>query len=183
MLQEEVITRNGIALDPKMDGVTHINVFTRGNTLVGRECSNLRHAPTDNPSLILLKGAYGEEMKPIGKFDCLEGFWWWLSTGMTEEYFRTCSGFDARRHGSSLTKIPRASFKHEIRYAIALKLKTYPDMLSRLLNSILPLAHYYVFGKPGAPQKVRPADRSMWVIHFLEEIREGGEEVINKILT
>lgn len=183
MLQEPII-RNGIALDPSKDGITHINVYTGGNTLVGREASNLYdRTPTDNPRLILVKGAYSDELKPIGAFKTIEGFWWWLSTGMTDDYFRTCNGFEARKRGSSLPRVTLESFKHEIRYAIALKYKTYPEILARLLNSTLPLAHYYVYGKRCPNPLVRTADRSMWVIRFLEEIRESRGEVIKTILT
>lgn len=184
MTEQEVIIRNGITLDPKMDGVTHLNVYTGAHTLVGREISNLYDkAPTDSPRLILVPDPYGEAtLKPIGYFKSLEGFWWWLSTGMKDDYFRTCNGFDARKHGCRLPKVTLDSFKHEIRFAIALKLKTYPEMLNRLINSTLPLTHYYVYGKHCPNPKVRPADRSMWVIHFLEEVRRTGGKAIDKIL-
>lgn len=82
-----------------------------------------------------------------------------------------------------MTKVNLTSFKHEIRYAIALKLKSYPEILNRLINTSLPLTHYYVYGKHSANPAIKPADRSKWVITFLEEIRTGGEEVIMKILT
>jgi hypothetical protein len=183
MLQEPII-RNGIILDPKKDGVTHINVYTGGATVVGREGSNLYEAPTDSPRLILRES--DKALIAIGHFKTLEGTWWWLSGGMVDDYFRTCSGFDARKRGSSIPKEDRVelpSFKHEIRYAIALKYRTHPEILDRLLNSTLPLTHYYVFGKKSANPLVRTADRSMWVIKFLEEIRETKGEVINQILT
>lgn len=183
MLQEPII-RSGIILDPKKDGITHINVYTGGNTVIGREGSNLFHAPTDNPRLILRES--DSTLIPIGKFDTIEGCWWWFSGGMVDDYFRTCDGFEARKRGSSIPKEDRIelpSFKHEIRYAIALKYKTHPEILDRLINSTLPLTHYYVYGKKHANPLVRTADRSMWVIKFLEEIRESKGEVINKILT
>lgn len=181
MVQVEKVIRHGIVLDPKEDGVTHINVYTGGQTRVGRELSNLyNYAPTDSPRLILRPTG---ELAPIGHFKTLEGFWWWLSTGMTEDYFRTCDGFDARKRGMKMSRVDLSSFKHEIRYAIALKLKSYPEILNRLLNTSLPLTHYYVYGKHSANPAIRPADRSKWVIVFLDEIRSGGEEVINKVLT
>lgn len=179
-VQQDFLIRNGITLDPNMDGVTHINVYTGGNTLVGRELSNLYdRAPTDSPRVVTKPNGV---QVPVGYFKSIEGFWWWLSTGMTEDYFRTCNGFDARKKGMTLPKVTLESFKHEVRFAIALKLKTYPEILNRLINSTLPLAHFYVYGKRTPNPKVRPADRSMWVIHFLMEVRASGGEAIDKIL-
>lgn len=181
MTEQEVIIRNGVTLDPKMDGITHLNVFTGASTLLGKELSNLYDkTPTDSTRMIWRASDETEIL--IGSFKTLEGFWWWLSTGMTDDYFRTCNGFDARKYGFQLPKVTLPSFKHEVRYAIALKLKSYPLILNRLINSTLPLTHYYVYGKHHPNPKVRPADRSMWVIHFLEEVRRTGGKAIDKIL-
>lgn len=162
------IERKGIVLDPIQDGITHINVYSGGNTRVGREMSNMSRHPIDHPR--------------HGNFDTIEGFWWWLSTGMKDDYFRACSGFDARKKGYKMEKVTHTAFKHEIRYAIALKLKTYPEILKRLVNSTLPLTHYYVYGRNTPNPLVRPADRSMWVIDFLLDVRASGGEVIEKVL-
>lgn len=163
------LVRDGIELDPFSDGVTHLNIYSGANTRVGREMSNMSSFPTTHPR--------------HGYFKSVEGFWWWLSTGMKEEYFRTCNGFEARKVGVKLPKVTHTAFKHEVRYAIALKLYEHPEVLQRFLASTLPLTHYYVYGKNTPNPMVRPADRSMWVIEFLEEIRSSGGEKINKILT
>lgn len=166
---KEPVVRDGVILDPTCDGATHINVYSGGNTRVGREMSNMSTHPIQHPR--------------HGDFKTVEGFWWWLSTGMKEDYFRTCNGFDARKRGVKLEKITHTAFKHEVRYAIALKLRTHPEILKRLLASTLPLAHYYVYGRNTKNPLVRPADRSMWVIDFLRDVRASGGEVLNKVLT
>lgn len=166
--EKNKIERKGVVLDPSLDGITHINVYSGGNTRVGREISNMSTHPIVHPR--------------HGNFNTIEGFWWWLSTGMKDDYFRTCSGFDARKKGYKQDKVTHTAFKHEIRYAIALKLKTHPKILKRLTHSTLPLTHYYVYGRNTPNPMVRPADRSMWVIDFLLDVRASGGEVINSIL-
>lgn len=117
-----------------------------------------------------------------GSFDSIEGLWWWLSTGKKDDFYRTCKGFDARKHGAKAQRVENPNFKQEVRYAIALKLKTYPVVLKRLLNSTLPLTHYYVYGRNTANPLIMPADRSFWVIDFLTDIRASGGELLDKVL-
>ena len=183
--QERVIVeRRGTVLDPNLDGVTHINVYSGANTRLGRELSNMSGHGFFVKTLYEKIGADGQVTKvPHGRFNTLEGYWWWLSTGMTDDYFRTCSGFDARKKGLKMPRVTRTQFKHEIRKAIALKLKAHPEILKRLLSSTLPLTHYYVYGRNLANPMVRPADSSFWVIEFLQGIRATGGEILNQVLT
>jgi hypothetical protein len=52
-------------IKPSEDGVTHINVYSRGNTELGRLLSNFAHTPFSHPE--------------FGEFASVEGFWYWLS--------------------------------------------------------------------------------------------------------
>ena len=161
-------TQGDIILNPLEDGVTHINVYSRGNTLVGRELSNMATLPIKHPE--------------HGHFDTIEGLWWWLSTGKKDDYFRTCKGFDARKNGSKMERRIIQDFREEIKKAIAIKLTTYPRVLARLLGSDLPLTHYYVYGKETENPLVRAANGSIWVIRWLEQVRASKGEAIKQIL-
>ena len=51
---------------PNEDGITHINICSKGKTELGRLLSNFAHTP------FWLQGA--------GRFESVEGYWFWLGT-------------------------------------------------------------------------------------------------------
>lgn len=175
------VIRKGVVLDISQDGVTHINVYSGGNTELGRSLSNMSKFPTVSDRVVRRTAEDGGEQQfVIGHFNSIEGWWWWLSSGMVNDRLRTCTGFDARRLGLMLPRVPLATFEHEVRYAIALKLTTYPKLLIALTKSTLPLVHYYAYGKSSSQPKIIPADRSMWVIDFLELVRSTQGEALTE---
>lgn len=54
--------------NPDEDGVTHINIYSKGKTELGRWLTNFSYSPFNHPE--------------YGKFLSMEGFWCWVSTGM-----------------------------------------------------------------------------------------------------
>ena len=46
------------------DGVTHINVYSKGTTALGRALSNFAHIPF--------------MVVPNGRFESIEAYWYWL---------------------------------------------------------------------------------------------------------
>ena len=159
--------QKGILLDPEQDGVAHVNVYSKGRTLLGKRLTHFATYPIDHPR--------------FGRFDNVEGFWWWLSTGGRHDDLRDMSGWkakhigkervDAIKKGGGETFMP--DFREEIEYANALKLLSHPHILRELLKSTLPLVHYYVYGKPDNPL-VRAADRSLWTLQLFENVRHKG---------
>ena len=89
-------------INPLEDGVTHINVYSRGNTELGQLCSNLALTPFFYPQ--------------YGQFNSVEGFWYWLSLGKKFDEFKTLYGFKCKELGKTIKdglkeqKISRLSF-------------------------------------------------------------------------
>ena len=140
------------------DGKTHINIYTKGNTPLGRFLSNLSLAPFTHPE--------------HGSFACVEGYWYWLGTGMQHEMLREMLGFEAKAHGKKLEKVPMEPevFEKCIKEAITAKLRANPEMLNTLIDSTLPLAHYYVYYG-----KVVEAGYE-WLVEYHEHIRQSCQE-------
>jgi len=150
------IARHGKNYLPVNDGVDHINVYSRGNTELGRWLSNFARAPFIHPL--------------YGVFESIEGFWYWLGTGKSVEALRGTHGLAAKRLGKQYLKVPCDNFEEEIRQAITYKLEQHPQYLKMLRESSLPLAHYYYYGEP-ENCKIITMPQFDWIIEHLEHQR------------
>lgn len=139
------------------DGVTHINVYSRGKTWLGRELSNFAERPFTCPE--------------FGHFQSIEGYWYFLLTG--NEALRDLAGFEAKKVGKkSRPGKPPEFFEHHVRRALRLKVDAHDDLKGMFAESRLPLAHYYYMKEWSTGEmKERPADSHPWVIDELEDIR------------
>lgn len=137
--------------DPLLDGVTHINVYSRGQTALGRDLSNFATTPITLPN--------------HGAFRCLEGYWHWLSTGCCHDAFRTVNGYHAKQLKKQHEKVPIDNFEAQFCAAIAAKLDQHPEITHQLCMCNLPLLHYYVYGHP---PKVQVPLKYLWIIEGLE---------------
>lgn len=113
-----------------IDGIHHINIYSKGETEIGRWLSNFSYSP--------IKTEHGD-------FDSVEGYWYWLTTlhGKLRELY----GFSAKKLGKSCKKVKEYSdedFKKYICKAIDSKLKTRAEWVAKSVN--LPLKHYYDYG-------------------------------------
>lgn len=115
---------------PADDGVTHINVYSKGNTELGRLLSNW----ADTPFRIPLHGA----------FRTVEGFWFWTITGREE--FREMSGWECKLSSEDYPRKRSSPSARELLIAYRAKLKAHPHLAKMLSDNPLPLAHYYVYG-------------------------------------
>lgn len=114
------------------DGVDHVNIFSRGETALGRWMSNFSHEPFTHPM--------------HGSFNSIEGLWYWLTRG--DDRLRTLSGFQAKQLGKSLqivNDLPEAEFRQAITLGIQAKIAANPRMAEILRTNLLPFEHYYVF--------------------------------------
>lgn len=114
-------------IDPKEDGVTHINVYSQGKTEIGRFYSNFAKSP------IVL---------PEGIFMSVEAYWYYLTTGGKSP--KNTYGFNAKQEGKKWPKIHDID-EDKIRYALDVKLRSYIPLIVKLDNFDLPLTHYYKF--------------------------------------
>jgi hypothetical protein len=138
---------------PWEDGQTHINVYSKGKTDLGQWLSNFAYSPFKHPK--------------YGSFDSIEGFWYWLSTGMQYDKLRTLHGYLAKAQGKKYAIIEHPNFEQCIKTAIRAKLIANPDRLRQIIDNPLPLTHYYVYG-----------DKAMhagyeWITDYYQEIRRA----------
>lgn len=154
-------------LDPSQDGVTHINVYSKGATELGRLLSNFAHTPFEHPI--------------FGKFQSMEGYWYYIKTGFRFSQLRSVYGasakvtgrelwdsLEAERYEGKSTQFPH--FNEAILDGIRCKLKQNRNILQLLQESTLPLTHYYFYGTRSNP-KVIDQPQHMWQIEEIERIR------------
>lgn len=137
----------------RTDGIDHINVYSKGKTELGRLLTNFAHTPFDCED---------------GHFESVEGYWYWLSTKV--DHLRTLYGYEAKRFGSEMKrgiKYDVPDFNERIKQAIAIKILTNPMLTSMLMESTLPLVHYYEY-----PNKVVPLPKYQWIMDHISEIRK-----------
>lgn len=140
------------------DGVTHINVYSKALTALGRWLTNFSLSPFHHPV--------------HGYFASVEAAWYYGSTGFQHESLRTLHGFQAKQEGRKYEKvdIDPTAFAQFIKTCIRAKLIAHPEMLTLLIDSELPLVHYYVYGG-----KVVPAGYD-WIMLYLEDIRSACKQ-------
>lgn len=140
--------------DPKEDGVTHVNVYSKGKTELGRLLSNFAHTP------FVVNGL---------EFASVEAYWYWIATdGDTE--LRGLHGWKAKYEGKNRVLHRGGVAKHvsvdALRQAYAAKLKAHPEIQQKLLECKLPFAHYYMWDK-----KLHVPKEFQWTAALWEEFR------------
>src|ERR1700712_4173623 len=91
-------------LDPEEDGKSHINIYTKGKTRLGRLLTNLADVPVTHPT--------------YGTFRCAEGLWYYMKTGCQCEDLRALAGFDAKKLGTTLEVVWLANFEDSFKLAV-----------------------------------------------------------------
>lgn len=167
---------------PKNDGIDHINVYTKGKTELGRLLTNLADVPLEHPK--------------YGKFKSMEGLWYYLKTGRIFNEFRNYSGFEAKKEGQKKMKsinrdqiknpddedkneLPE-EFKNDIVEGIKAKLRQNKHLLNLLIQSNLPLCHYYYYGEIDKNPKVVYLPQHDWQIEAIEKIRDICQKDLKK---
>lgn len=121
-----------MTIDPAKDGIDHINVYSRGRTALGRALSNF--------------SPIGFELPGYGRFKSVEGFWYYIKTGMQHEELRLLYGLQAKQLGKSLEvkQLAPCVFEGLIARAIEAKIEQHPDLLTAVCENKLPYRHYYL---------------------------------------
>lgn len=117
---------------PDVDGTTHINVYSKGKTEVGRLASNFAHTPFNHPD--------------HGRFASIEGLWYWLtSTRDDRDQLRELHGAAAKSLGRQLMSSSWVlDHRVHVEAGLTAKAATYPEIEETLKAAGLPLMHYYV---------------------------------------
>lgn len=155
-------------LDPDMDGISHINIYTKGKTRLGRLITNLADIPVDHPQ--------------YGMFRTAEGLWYYLKTGLIHESLRACSGFDAKRLGSTFPTVWFDDFQAQMKIGIRQKIRKNLELYNLFVSSELPFEHYYFYSskKPGAAVKVVEPKDVRWLTEFITELRNEFKSEIKE---
>jgi hypothetical protein len=136
-----------------MDGTTHINIYSKGQTELGRLLTNFALSPFECQH---------------GRFASVEGYWYWLTT--RDESLRGLYGFMAKDKGKKAFvtyDIEPELFRKLIRIALWCKAMQTPGLIEKLISTQLPFQHYYVYGD----KKV--AAGYEWITQTWEDIRRS----------
>lgn len=147
---------------PDTDGVDHINIYSKGKTELGRLLTNFAHTPF--------------QFLPYGRFQSMEGFWYYYLTGCKHEHLKNLHGWKAKQQGKllrddrkdkeGLSEEDRTVLKEGIRW----KLRHNLHIVHLLTNSDLPLTHYYAYGREGN-WRVHLQPQYDWITEEIELIR------------
>ena len=139
--------------NPELDGVDHINVYSKAKTELGRFLSNFAYSPFTCED---------------GHFDSVEGYWYWLSS--KDERLRKLSGFKAKQLGREIGAkdwVDTEEFKDKIKKAILIKLTNNPKLGEQFRKyKNLPLTHYYNY-----QGKVVDVPKAQWILEIIENYR------------
>lgn len=115
-----------------MDGVDHINVYSKGQTVLGRRLSNFACAPFELDSK---------------RFASVEAWWYWRQLPRDDPGLRALYGWQAKSFGGSMIhncRKPDPTPDELIRVYRA-KLDAHPALLAEVKASTLPFDYYYVY--------------------------------------
>ena len=139
------------------DGVTHINIYSKAKTELGRWLSNFTKVRLEL-----------EE----GTFQSIEGYWYYLTT--KDERFKNLYGWEAKKLGKESVDTMNISdydFREKIKKALDVKLRLRYKLLG---NSELPFCHYYDY-------KGNKVDAGYeWIVDHIERRRRDVKEWVNK---
>lgn len=151
----EIETNKGLEYKGK-DGITHINIHPKGNTYLGRSLSTFKKSLFVHPE--------------YGPFYSIEGFMQYLKTGMVDNRFRYLSGYSAKQLGNELKQsnpFTHEEYVSEVIYAMYVKIRQYPKLMSLVIKNELPYDYYYLFGNKKLI--IEPKEKE-WLIPGLENI-------------
>lgn len=152
-------------IDSTEDGYTHINIYSKGKTKLGRDLSNF--------------SSHSFTLEPYGWFPSVESFYFWFLTGEQHEELRKTSGAAAKAAANKYMH-DRVEMTPErlgvIQDAICAKIYQNPELAQRLARSKLPFEHYYVYGG----KVVDMADEHRWFVQTFVDIRSVLKETLGQ---
>ena len=154
-------------IKPFDDGITHINVYSNGNTSLGKKLSNFYEAPFQHPQ--------------YGYFESVEGFYYWIKSGKQFDELKLLSGIQAKNEGKKhCSKEDKFSEQDilDIQEAIRCKLRHNKDILKEMISTDLPFVHYYCWysKKDRNNYTIREVNDNINMISVLEDVRRKCKE-------
>jgi predicted NAD-dependent protein-ADP-ribosyltransferase YbiA (DUF1768 family) len=141
------------------DGVDFINVYSKGETEIGRRASHF---------------AYSEFVHPTyGAFKSMEAFWIWIKLKNPEDpavqCLRDMVGYQAKAFGRTVETVRVENFHEIIIAGNWHKFNQNPVLKQLMVESTLPFKHYYLSGN--GQVTIRPLGYD-WLMEGLEKIRK-----------
>ena len=131
------------------DGVTHINVYSKGRTETGRLLSNFAPTPFKFAGM---------------RFASVEGYWYYKLTG--DICCAGMSGWQAKQFGRGLPVVGQVPTRDELLQVYIAKLAYNPNVAELLDASTLPFWHYYDYGG-----KTVVPNRWLWTAALWSDLR------------
>jgi hypothetical protein len=151
--------------NPSEDGVTHINIYSKGKTDLGRLLSNFATLWVSHPE--------------HGNWPSIEAFYYWYGTGKTHDIFRELSPYEVKKYGKNLPKVPVDDFQDQIRLMILFKIQYYSNIREALKQTALPFTHYYTYGN-GLDVKIIEKDADQWLVEWVTIVRDYLQQRITR---
>jgi hypothetical protein len=143
-----------VRYDPREDGITHINIYSKAQTPLGRALSNWTPCTIETS---------------IGQFRSIEGLIFFL--GSFDDRLREVVGFEAKQLGEELDRgirLPEDVFKKIVKEGMASKINHLtPEFRKQFKYSKLPFTHYYTYGN-----KVINIPKWQWQVEEWENLRQ-----------
>lgn len=144
---------------PFEDGITHINIYSGGATLIGRLCSNMTKMEMMIPG--------------HGHFASMEGYYYWVSTGMKNHVLRSLYGYRAKEVGRTFERAKNHNFEEIMLRALWYKVTYHSILRDGLLSSDLPFVHYYIRNSGQANEFVIVPEGNNWLVDGFTALREA----------
>lgn len=155
-----------ININPLDDGITHVNIYTKGKTNLGKMLSNFHQCD------IIIDGI---------KYRTVEHYWQWakaiyvndLATATSILKMRSAAsvkkaGSDLNtKHGILSIYVKSEVFRELIRKAITLKVHSNASLKKLLTYNIRPFTHYYVYNNTAIEQDTHYG----WMLNHIERLQ------------
>lgn len=157
----------------KADGEDHINIGPKGETELGKALQKSRKNP------------FVEET--YGKFNCLQGFWIYISSYEEDDECRIVSGYRLNKLKRKLTFVYKENFKELILKALYQQITQHPDTVKLVKENTLPFDDYdntKPVDENAEAVKFRPPYYKWWLPGVEEvclAVKEDREPVFKKL--
>lgn len=128
-----------------------INIYSKSDSELGRLLSNFARTPFE---------------KNGHRFESVEGWWYWYTTGKQYEHLKSLYGWKAKEEGRKYPRVNEVT-PEVLANVYRVKLECNPKVLSMLLGYGGEFDHYYIM----QGRKV-PADKWLWTAKLWEQIRD-----------
>lgn len=144
-----------MTLNPDDDGKTFINVYSKGQTHLGRALSNFSPTPFKHSH--------------YGHFASMEGYWYWIKTGKQHAHLKRLYGASAKSAGTKLVAVHDPDFQKTILEGIECKILQTPEIMKAFRSKKpIPLQHYYVYGT--IEKKIVLKEEHRWQLDAIEAL-------------